>query len=152
LQHAMQFQRIRRGIQSFCQRARVAAAQRADDPGLDLLLLEQRSNPLAARCLAIRAGYAAYPQRLRRSAVKLVRDGARAELEAGQGEVRYPPLAAPGAPGFPQLRRGHYVFSFASSPSAGVSSGSSGASCGTPIMRSAPCVTCANTGAATMPP
>src|SRR5439155_26962512 len=89
-------QSIRRGIQGFRQRARVAAAQRADDRGPDLFLLEQRSNPLAARCLAIGAGHAAHPQRFRRAAVKLVRDGTRAELEAGHGEVRYPPFAAPG--------------------------------------------------------
>src|ERR1700740_796411 len=92
----MQLQRIGRGIQGFRQSARVAAAQGAEDPGLYLFLLEQRSNPLAARCLAIRAGHAAHPQRFRRSAVKLVRDETRAELEPGHADVRPPPFAAPG--------------------------------------------------------
>lgn len=44
------------------------------------------------------------------------------------------------------------VLSFASSPSPGISIGVSGASWDTPIRRSAPCMTCANTGAATAPP
>src|SRR5438132_593650 len=83
---AVQLQRIRRGIRSFRQRARVAAAQGPDDPGLDLFLLEQRGDPLTARSLAIRAGHAAHPRRLRGAAVKLVRDGTCAELEARHGD------------------------------------------------------------------
>src|SRR5207249_6499830 len=45
---------------------------------------------------ALRAVYPAHPRRPRRRAVKRVREGARCEAGAGRGEVRYPPLAAPG--------------------------------------------------------
>ena len=203
-EQAVQFERVRRGIRHLGKRARKTAAQRSDHACLDFLQGKNMSQPMRAGSLAVGAGDATDPERLRGAAVELVREEARLRFEVFHRRVRHAPAAVPGkAFAFPHHRRAaeldrlgdvapairgparpgeerrpdrgapavggetfdhctlareqrenvvNYVFSFASSPSPGSSIGASGASCGAPSRRSAPCITCANTGAATWPP
>ena len=101
-QQRMNLQRVRRRVRGLDKRARKARAERAHDPRLRA---QGGGEPLRARRLAVGAGDAAHPERVRRPAVELVREESRPLAQPADGAVRRPPLGAPGkAFGFPDHR------------------------------------------------